>query len=153
VERPRPFIIGASTSFPATGSEVPHPDATTYDYRRREDMKRVNTVLFIMAVTTGAPVFAIAAEDKASRYNLVYSTSDFSSPAAVEALHKRIVRTAKSHCPSYFVSRSMADTRACVRDVVNDLVKVINNPMLSAFSPGKTVQEVAAEAAVTDSKS
>lgn len=116
-------------------------------------MTRITTVLFSLAIATGAPVVATAAEDHASRYNLVYSSADFSSPAAVEALHQRIVKTAKSHCPSYFVSRSMADTRACVRDVVNDLVKVINNPMLSAFASGRTVQEVAADAPVIDSKS
>lgn len=116
-------------------------------------MKRITTVLFSLAVATGTPVVANAAESDASRYNLVYSNSDFTSPAAVEALHNRIVETAKSHCPSYFVSRSMADTRACVRDVVNDLVKVINNPMLSSYASGKTVQEVAAEAAVTNSRS
>ncbi len=116
-------------------------------------MKRISTVLFSLAVATGTPVVAQAADDNASRYNLVYSSSDFNSPAAVVALHDRIVKTAKSHCPSYFVSRSMADTRACVRDVVSDLIKVINNPMLSAYSSGNSVQEVTADAGVPDSRS
>lgn len=115
-------------------------------------MKRITTVLFSLAVAIGSPVVAEAAQGNAANYNLVYSTSDFSSPAAVEALHERIVPTAKSHCPSYFVSRSMADTRDCVRDVVNDLVKVINNPMLS-YTAGNTVQEVAGDAARSGSKS
>jgi UrcA family protein len=116
-------------------------------------MMRITKVLFSLVIATGTPVVALAAEDSASRYNLVYSNSDFSSPAAVEALHERIVDTAKSHCPSYFVSRSMADTRACVRDVVSELVKVINNPMLTSYAAGNSVQEVAGEASSTGSKS
>lgn len=116
-------------------------------------MKRITTVLFSMAIATGTPVVALAADNDASRYNLVYSTADFSSSAGVEALHKRILDTAKSHCPSYFVSRSMSDTRACVRDVVSDLVRVINNPMLTAYAEGRRSVELAGDEASEGAKS
>ena len=116
-------------------------------------MKRFTTAVFSLVITTGLPVLTHAADSAAARYNLVYTTADFNSPASVQALHERIVKTARSHCPSYFVSRSMADTRTCVRDVVSNLVRVIDNPRLNAYAQGDTFLEVAGDTGPADSKS
>ena len=80
-----------------------------------------------------------------NEYSLMYSKSDFTSHQGVVELHEKIVRTAKAHCPSYFTTRSLADVNACVEEVVNDLVKVIDNPQLTAYAEGDTDLRVAGE--------
>lgn len=106
-------------------------------------MKRFSTVLFSLGLATGLPVLAHAERDDTSTYRLSYSTSDLSSADRVAELHARIEKTAREHCPSYFTSRSISDTRNCVREVTGDLVKRINNPRLTAYAAGEKSVELA----------
>lgn len=116
-------------------------------------MNGTRTVLLIVGLAMTLPGVAFAEKPNSSNYNLVYSQADFSSVASVQELHAKIVRTARSHCPSYFSTRSLADTRRCVRDVVTDLVRVINHPQLTAYAHGDGVMKLAADLDDPDAQS
>ena len=79
----------------------------------------------------------------ADEYKLAYSASDLNSIESVQDLHVEIVETAKSHCPSYTSTRSLADRRACVDDVVTDLVEKVDSPVLTAYHQGEVNAQVA----------
>jgi len=116
-------------------------------------MKRISTVILSVALTAGLHSAAQADQEESNRYSVVYSTSDFSSNDNVAQLHRKIVKTAKAHCPSYFTTRSLADVNSCVRDVVADLVRNIDNPQLTAYAAGESTVELAAETDDGDSQS
>ena len=116
-------------------------------------MNGIRTTLLIVGLAMTLPGVAIAEKPNGSNYNLVYSQADFSSAASVQELHAKIVRTARSHCPSYFSTRSLADTRSCVRDVVTNLVRIINHPQLTAYAQGDGVMKLAADLDVPDAPS
>ncbi|MCP5178789.1 MAG: UrcA family protein [Pseudomonadales bacterium] len=78
-------------------------------------------------------------------YSLVYRNADFATYENVRDLHQRIVKTAKAHCPSYFTTRSLSDVNTCVRDVVENLVRSIDNPRLTAYDAGQPAFDVASE--------
>ncbi len=88
-----------------------------------------------------------------NEYTLVYSKSDFANYSSIAELHEKIVKTAKAHCPSYFTTRSLADVNACVSEVVDDLVRVIDNPRLTAYAEGDTSLRIAGEATPVDDNS
>ncbi len=116
-------------------------------------MKHLQSILLILGLGLALPGLVNAGKADSSNYNLVYSAADFSSAQTVQELHTKIVRTARSHCPGYFTSRSLADTRSCVRDVVKDLVRVIDHPQLTAYAQGDGVMKLAADLDATDSQS
>ncbi len=116
-------------------------------------MNERKTTLLILGLAVLLPGAALAEKPSSSNYNLVYSEADFSSAAAVQELHTKIVRTARSHCPSYFTTRSLADTRSCVRDVVTNLVRVIDHPQLTGYAHGDGVLKLAADLDGPDSQS
>ncbi len=116
-------------------------------------MTQIKTTLLIFGFVIVLPGLAIAEKPSNSNYNLVYSKADFSSAESVQELHTKIVRTARSHCPSYFTTRSLADTRSCVRDVVTNLVKVINHAQLTAYAQGDGVLKLVADLDGPDSQS
>ena len=72
----------------------------------------------------------------ANEYVLSYSAHDLRTPAAVERLHARILKTARRHCPTYQEVRSIAEINACVADVVDDLVAKVEHPELTAYHRG-----------------
>ncbi len=88
-----------------------------------------------------------------NEYSLVYSKSDFANYQSVADLHKKIVRTAKEHCPSYTVTRSLHDVNSCVTDVIDDLVRVIDNPQLTAYAEGDTSLQIAGESPESSDRS
>ena len=92
------------------------------------------------ACAIAASSFAFAGED----FSMKYSSADFQDAKSVEELYQRIRVTAREHCPSYSVSRSLADRRACVDDVSEQLVSKIDHPVLTAFVNGESPVEVAA---------
>lgn len=106
-------------------------------------MKRFSTVLFSLSLAAGLPMVTHADDKDDSTYSLTYSAADLSSREGVAALHQKIEKTARDHCPSYFSIRSISDSRACVRDVSNDLVKSIDNPQLTAYAAGEEMVEMA----------
>lgn len=79
-------------------------------------------------------------------YSVKISEKDFASTDRVAALHERIRRTAARVCPSYFVSRGLAEVSKCRRDVEADLISRINHPVLSAYVNGDSPVQVAAAA-------
>lgn len=91
-------------------------------------MKRFSTVLLTLTLATGLSISGYADQKEYSSYSLSYSSPDLSTSQRVADLHSRIEKTAREHCPTYFESRSMSDTRNCVRDVTSDLVGQIDNP-------------------------
>ncbi len=88
-----------------------------------------------------------------NEYTLVYSKSDFANYSSIAELHEKIVKTAKAHCPSYFTTRSLADVNACVSEVVDDLVRVIDNPKLTAYAEGDTSLRIAGDTTAADDNS
>ncbi|MEM1434137.1 MAG: UrcA family protein [Pseudomonadota bacterium] len=70
-------------------------------------------------------------------YSIKVSEKDFQNTAKVAELHKRIRRTAAEVCPSYFVSRGLAEVQQCRRDVEADLVSRIDHPVLTAYVNGE----------------
>lgn len=116
-------------------------------------MNGTRTTILIVGLAMALPGVALAEKPNSSNYNLVYSQADFSDAASVQELHTKIVRTARSHCPSYFSTRSLADTRSCVRDVVTNLVRVINHPQLTAYAQGDGLMKLAADLDSPDAQS
>ena len=104
-------------------------------------MKKLAFPSLVAACTLSASAFA-----DPNQYSLVYSKSDFANYTSVAELHEKILRTAKAHCPSYFKTRALNDVNSCVNDVVQDLVRVIDNPRLTAYAEGDTSIRVAGEA-------
>jgi|GEM_PF-956034 len=122
----------------ATRIQTEAPSAT-----EQAVLKRFGTVLLTLTLATGLPISGVADRKEASSYSLSYSSADLSTSQRVADLHARIEKTAKEHCPTYFESRSMSDTRNCVRDVTRDLVAQIDNPQLTAYASGEQVVELA----------
>ena len=116
-------------------------------------MNDIKTTLLIFGLVIAMPGVVFAERPNSSYYNLVYSEADFSSAVSVQELHAKIVRTARSHCPSFFTTRSLADTRSCVRDVVTNLVRVIDHPQLTAYAQEDGVLKLAADLDGPDSQS
>ena len=79
----------------------------------------------------------------ASEYSFSYNSSELRTIESVQSLHQEIVKTAKEHCPSYMQTRSLADRRNCVNDVVSDLVQKVDNPTLTAYHQGDINTSVA----------
>ena len=92
----------------------------------------MKTIFAAFALTFAASAYA--ADDE---YVLTYSADDFQSVETVKDLYQRVRNVARNHCPSYFRSRDLAGTTACVDDVVNDLIDNINHPALSAYQDGE----------------
>ena len=79
----------------------------------------------------------------ANDYSFSYSPSELETIESVQSLHGEIVETAKEHCPSYNSTRSLADRRNCVNDVVSDLVQKVDSPVLTAYHQGEVNAQVA----------
>lgn len=116
-------------------------------------MTALHTAALTVGLIMALPGIVHAGKTSSSNYDLVYSRADFRSPQTIQELHARIVRKARSHCPSYFITRSLADTRNCVRDVVNHLIQVIDHPQLTAFTQDDALPRLATEKAGTDTQS
>ena len=69
-----------------------------------------------------------------SSYAITYSHSELTTPAGVVAVHQRLVAAALDYCPGYLQMKSHAAVDACVDGVVEDLVKKINQPSLTAYT-------------------
>ena len=95
-------------------------------------MKTTHTaVLFVLSLCLSA--FSMAGE----RYSIAYSKADFRTTESVEQLHKKIVRTARAHCPDYSRTRSLSNTYDCIDAVVADITASIDQPALTALVHGK----------------
>lgn len=106
-------------------------------------MKSLSTAILSLGLAAGIPAMAWADRADSSTYRFSYSASDLKSPERVAALHAEIEKAAREHCPDYFTIRNISDTRSCVRDVTEDLVKQIDNPRLTAYAAGQTTVELA----------
>ncbi len=111
-------------------------------------MKKLAIPSLVAACMMSATAFA-----DPNSYSLVYSKADFADQNGVAELHRKIVRTARQHCPNYFTTRSLADVNACVREVVDDLVQVIDNDSLTAYAQGETALRIAGDPSLTDDRS
>ena len=120
---------------------------------RQQIFPRTATMLSVPALVAMMFAFASAPAAAEEEYALVYSASDFQSSQSIRDLHKKIVHTAKDHCPSYFVTRSLPDVTRCVEEVVQNLVRVIDNAELSAYAEGDTGLRVAQEIISVDDRS
>ena len=83
-------------------------------------MKRLLIVVFTLVSAQ-----AFAADD----YTLKYGVFDFQSVETVEALHQRIVRTAKLTCGNYAALGDLRFVNDCKQGVVDDLVGKIDRPV------------------------
>ncbi len=70
-------------------------------------------------------------------YEWSYSANDFASPGAVKRLHSRMLAEAREHCPSYRITRDLRGARSCVGNVLNDMVRKIDHPLLNAYVEGE----------------
>ena len=101
----------------------------------------MKTIFAAFALTFAASAYA--GDDE---YVMTYSADDFQSVETVKELYQRVRTIAREHCPSYFRSRDLAGSTACVDDVVSDLISSINHPALSAYQDGEDEVRVALEA-------
>lgn len=72
----------------------------------------------------------------ANEYAVSFSQDELVSYEGVGQVHARIVETAKDYCPTYAEVRSVSTVRACVNDVVADLVSKVNDPLMTAYHNG-----------------
>ncbi|MEM6708502.1 MAG: UrcA family protein [Pseudomonadota bacterium] len=107
---------------------------------------RNTTIRQRLAIAALAVCGAGAAHAGDMDYSINVSDKDFKSGATVVALHQRIRRTARSVCPSYFVSRGLAESARCRREVEADLVARIAHPALTAYVRGGEQLQVAERA-------
>ena len=92
-------------------------------------MKKLITCLFGVSIAFSA-AHALAQDFE---YALTYSANDLATPEGVAALHTRIAKTARKHCPTYREIGSIKDAHACVDGVVSDLVSKVDHPDLTAY--------------------
>lgn len=81
--------------------------------------------------------FATAASAGADEYRFAYTKADFADESSVQALHKRITRTARDFCPRYQRSSNLAESSSCNRSVTDEIVQSIDNPALTAMHEGE----------------
>lgn len=91
----------------------------------------MNSIRCLTAGVAGILLTGMAAADIS--YSVTIQEDDFSSTAAVAKLHERIKQVSVAVCPRYFVSRNLAATAKCRREVQADLVARINHPVLDAY--------------------
>ena len=96
--------------------------------------------LAVLSVACFAAGSAIADENQ---YAISYSNQELSNHEGVAAVHQRIMRTAKQHCPSYSQVRDLRRVRSCVSEVADDLVTKIAHPQLSSYHSGDSDVRVA----------
>jgi UrcA family protein len=80
---------------------------------------------------------------EAGAYSLAYTVEGLQTPQGVATLHKRIVRTARDHCPTYREVGSIKDSRACVSEVVDDLIEKVDHEALTAYHRGEPQTRIA----------
>ena len=73
-----------------------------------------------------------------SEYGVSINPSDLGSAQGVSDVHSRIVAEARAYCPNYREAGSLRNVRACIKDVTDDLVSKIDNPMLTSYHHGDT---------------
>jgi UrcA family protein len=107
-------------------------------------MKNLATVVlgFTMFGAAGA-----MADVGAKEYSLEYSGQELVTYEGVVELHERILHTAKQHCPSFSVVRSVRRVQTCVSEVADDLVAKVDHPQLTSYHHGDGELRVAAVAA------
>ena len=72
-----------------------------------------------------------------NNYTITYREAELTSIEGRIAVHERIVKAAKNHCPNYNRTKSLGDIANCVDDVVSDLVEKIDHPQFTAFVNGE----------------
>lgn len=78
-------------------------------------------------------------------YAVSYSQKELTSAQGVQAVHARIVREAKRHCPDYSTIRRIREVTLCVEEVVSDLVDKVNHPELSRYHANDEGYRIASE--------
>ena len=90
-------------------------------------MYKVIAIIFTTAVSLNAWA-------NESNYAITYSHAELTTPVGVAAVHERLVQAGRDYCPSYLQMKSHSAVASCVEGVVEDLVKKINQPALTAFA-------------------
>lgn len=99
--------------------------------------------------TFGVPLLALVALSinasvvADTKYSISYTSEDFRSIEAVQALHARIRIVAKESCPSFFVTRDIADSRRCIVQVTDEIIQKVDHPLLQAYIEGEEQFELA----------
>ena len=106
-------------------------------------MKTIRSFSGAVVLGTAGLLGASLAQAGDLSYSVSVNERDFVSAAKVRQLHQRIRRTAAKVCPSYFVSRSLAESSQCRREVEADLVARIGHPALTAYVSGGEKLQVA----------
>lgn len=99
--------------------------------------RRVRVMVCATVFALGA-VAAAAAADRAPSLAFSYSRASLSSERGVATLYERIVRAARAVCPAYLHGDLTAQAEEhlvlqCRRKAVEDAVRRINDPRLSAM--------------------
>ncbi len=90
----------------------------------------MNRLRIALAIFVG---FGCSQVALANEYAMSYSNAELASADGVKDVHERIVKVAKLYCPTYSQVRNHREVRACVDEVVNDLVNKVDHPSLTSF--------------------
>lgn len=105
----------------------------------------------IAKVAVAAALLGTSAGALADEYGVSYSRAELATQQGVETVHARIVRAAQNYCPLYKRTNSISDHRACVAEVVADLVEKVDHAALTDLHQGDDGLRVA-RATDTDRK-
>ena len=94
-------------------------------------MKKTFLSLVFLAISASAFAHSVDGRD---RFN--YSAADLSSPAAIEALHGKIERFARTYCNAR--QRTIfTGNRLCFTSVEEEVVEKINDARLTAYASNR----------------
>ena len=104
-------------------------------------MIKVTQIAVLTSVLALWPVAKAEEATSSSEYVLTYSYAELTSDSGRDLVLRRIVRAAKSYCPSYSKVRSLDAVRTCIEGVVEDLVAKVGDQEFIAFVEGQRSED------------
>lgn len=90
-----------------------------------------------MIRTTIAAAAIVLAGNALATERFAYSNADFASPEAVEALHQRIEKSARSYCVrEYLQAKYLNQLQECTEAVASEIIDGIGDQRLYAVAAG-----------------
>jgi len=94
-------------------------------------MLQAKTFRRVVSVSLVAGGLAFAGTSHAADdVSVTYRSYELTTPEGVQVLYHRLEQRAENHC---LANGRIAAERACVRDLVNDLVTKLDNPQLTSL--------------------
>ena len=107
----------------------------------------------VAAVAMFVSALLLSSNAAAEDYVVTYKHVELTNAQGVADVHNRIVKAAKRYCPTYSKIRSNQEVRACINDVVEDLVSKVNHPQLTSLhESGSAVSIAEADATAIGSR-